>query len=503
MKFLQSIKLSLIALVAILSFNACKSKKSVADNVTNPNQFESYYIDACAQYNIGNYTVALQKFNACANLKPQEASVYYQLSRTNNFLKNYNEALFNASKANKLAPENKFYALHYAHYLKQIGQYKDGINVLETSLKSNLKDEPTYAELVNLYDVGEKNTDKQIALWKQYLEQAGFKTNIALKLIKLYNDKKDYEGAHNIYNQLKKAAPKKAQFYIEDAAIYQLQKDETNAMLNYEKAMEINPNNWQVNYALYQYYFGKNDDTKAKKYFEQAFNDANTTFETKTKACQDLLKNIDNKTINSQYAEIAAKALISIYPANANAQYTAATFYEKINKQNEAQLAYENSTKLNANMYDAWLGAIKIASLQKNYQKTIELSEKAIEYFPNIALLYYYVANGNNNLLQHNKANEFAVNGLRYVIEDKDKVLLLIEKSIALYKLQKYTEAQNSALEAKALPIENAQLFDILGNIYFKLNEPTKALENWQQAKTMGLKNEWIDKKIADKKLYE
>ncbi len=113
MKKLRSIKIYLFAVVIAVCFSACKSKKSNLTNVgASGNKFDNLYIDACAQYNIGNYTVALQKFISCANLKPQEASVYFQLSRINNTLKNSNEALLNASKANKLAPSNKFYAQH-------------------------------------------------------------------------------------------------------------------------------------------------------------------------------------------------------------------------------------------------------------------------------------------------------------------------------------------------------------------------------------------------------
>lgn len=504
MKKLRSIKIYLFAVVIAVCFSACKSKKSNLTNVgASGNKFDNLYIDACAQYNIGNYTVALQKFISCANLKPQEASVYFQLSRINNTLKNSNEALLNASKANKLAPSNKFYAQHYADYLRQIGQYKEAIAVLETALKSNLRDETIYNELVHLYGLMDNTKAKQINLYKQYIENVGFKPTVALKIIALYNEKKDFESAHLIYAQLKKASPKKVQYYIDDAIIYQLQNDETNAMLNYEKAMELNPNNWQVNYSLYKFYLNKKEDLKAKKYFLQAFEDGNTTFETKTKACQDLLKDLDAKIITNEYGGIAAAALEKIYPTNANAIYTGAILYEKISEKNAALKAFENSVTINPNMYDAWLGATKNAEQLNSFSKVTMLSEKAIEYFPNIALLYIYAANGYNTQKQYEKAFQHACNGIRYVIEDIDRAGLLIQKGISLYGQKKFNAAKENLIEAITLNIENAIANDKLGNAFYQLNDIGKALEYWQKAKKLGLNNEWIDKKILEKKLYE
>ena len=66
--------------------------------------------------------------------------------------------------------------------------------------------------------------------------------------------KKDYAAVHQTYDLIKKASPLKYQYYLEDAKVYKEQNDETNAILNIEKANEINPNNFLSNFELYQYY---------------------------------------------------------------------------------------------------------------------------------------------------------------------------------------------------------------------------------------------------------
>ena len=41
------------------------------------------------------------------------------------------------------------------------------------------------------------------------------------------------------------------------------------------------------------------------------------------------------------------------------------------------------------------------------------------------------------------------------------------------------------------------------GDVLYQLDKKEEALNYWKQAKLAGTASEWLDKKIADKKLYE
>lgn len=73
-----------------------------------------------------------------------------------------------------------------------------------------------------------------------------------------------------------------------------------------------------------------------------------------------------------------------------------------------------------------------------------------------------------------------------------------------MYKKGNYKKAKEyieKAIDKEEQP--SGTLYDHLGDIYYKLNDTDKALEYWQKAKNIGTDNPFIDKKIADKKLYE
>jgi tetratricopeptide (TPR) repeat protein len=72
-----------------------------------------------------------------------------------------------------------------------------------------------------------------------------------------------------------------------------------------------------------------------------------------------------------------------------------------------------------------------------------------------------------------------------------------------LYQQGKYSEARKYIEQALAASGENGTLLDHLGDVVFKMGETDKALAYWLRAKAAGVESEFIDRKIADKQLYE
>ncbi len=73
-----------------------------------------------------------------------------------------------------------------------------------------------------------------------------------------------------------------------------------------------------------------------------------------------------------------------------------------------------------------------------------------------------------------------------------------------LYRLGRYSEARDwleKALESGGS--SSGTILEHLGDAYYQLGDPEKAVEYWKQAKDLGDTSDFIDRKIADKKLYE
>jgi tetratricopeptide (TPR) repeat protein len=124
-----------------------------------------------------------------------------------------------------------------------------------------------------------------------------------------------------------------------------------------------------------------------------------------------------------------------------------------------------------------------------------------------------------DSVLKEDPANEHALNNYSYFLSLRNEKLelakemsgKLIKKSPdpsyldtyawVLYKLKEYQDAKKY-LEM-ALKSNNGTIIEHYGDVLFKLGQTDEAVEQWKKAKALGETSGMIDKKIADRKLYE
>lgn len=499
------ILLSVLICGGILLASSCKPKKSALSPAAVQQgeiSFDEYFIDANTHFNNNNYEMALKLYNRCIDLKPNEASVYYQISRIYNTENSIEKSLQFALKANQLDASNPYYAMWYARLLRHVNNTSEAVNVLETCRKLNPKDEFLVKDLDAVYAL-QSATDKRITIWKELIDAKGFKLNYNLKLIELYKQKKDFNSAHLQYDEIKKAAPGKAQYYIEDGNLYLENGDKTNAFINFEKALSINPNNWQLNQSLYKHYTSEKNSNLAVKYLSAGMKDPYTRFETKAVLAAEINKNLLSDSSLQKHALICADAFFELYPDNANALNTAASFYE-INKQYiNADFGYSRCINLMPNTYDAWLGAIRCHQSIYGAQKTLLLIDSALEYFPNTASLYTMGATNAAAIKNWNSVSNYASSGLSFALLNTDIQNLTYYKAKAEFHKNDFKTAMQTLNSGNFNDDSDGRYFDLLGDIYFKLNQIEQALIQWKKALAKGAVNNLLTKKISDSKYYE
>lgn len=177
--------------------------------------------------------------------------------------------------------------------------------------------------------------------------------------------------------------------------------------------------------------------------------------------------------------------------------------------------------------------------MQKQYKKAVYELEKATRYARKnkelLVVIYGQLGTAYNELGNYGKSDESfqkaldidpenstALNNFSYYLSlrgDKlDKALdmssLLIDKypgnasyldthGWVLYKKGDFKEARKIFEKAVKLNETDGIIFEHYGDVLFKLGRKEDALEQWQRAKNVGSASDLIDKKIADRKLYE
>ncbi|MDF1673332.1 MAG: tetratricopeptide repeat protein [Vicingaceae bacterium] len=150
-----------------------------------------------------------------------------------------------------------------------------------------------------------------------------------------------------------------------------------------------------------------------------------------------------------------------------------------------------------ANLGDANNGVKNFKASDNAYEEALKIDPKNIYVLNNYS---YYLSLRGENL---DRAEELSA--LCNEVEP-DQFNYQDTYAWILYKQGKYVQAKEWLEKAvKGGGGKNAVILEHLGDTYAKLNDMTKALEFWNKAKVLanGDASEFLDKKIADKKLYE
>ena len=480
-----------------------KKVNSDASGNTRQANFDDYFIDACTQFGNGNYALSIKNLEKCINLNPNEASVYYQLSKNYSELSDQNLSLQNAIKAYNLSPDNAYYCLWYSEKLSTNGNLNEAIRILQKAFSKNAKDEQILKALDALFVRNASPLQDRIDLWLKHKQSTGYKLNSALKLIEFYIQTKEYSSAHLLYDEIKSASPLKYKYFIDDANLYLKENDELHANENFEKALALNPSNFNLNYSLFKLKASQKKATEANKYLTNAFSDPLTSLDIKLDVCKQINKEFIEDTSYLVYIKTLAQSLVKNYPENPKSLIVAANYFEKSKLLNDALKLYLIINDLSPGMFEAWLSALKLSSEIKQFNNTIEIANRALEYYPNVAQIYLEAATAYISIKDYSKAIEFAKNGVGFAFDPNVKSQLLLEQAIANFKLNLLKEAEANLLDALTYNDKNADIFDLMGNINYKLNNTEKAIEFWKKALSLGMVSSVLDKKIKDGKYVE
>lgn len=175
--------------------------------------------------------------------------------------------------------------------------------------------------------------------------------------------------------------------------------------------------------------------------------------------------------------------------------------------------------------------------INKDYKKSVRMLEQGRKYTvdPNLLTVFYGqlgdAYNGMNELeksfraydkaLENSPNNDHVLNNYSYFLsmqnKDLDKALEMSTQLIemhpnnptyldthgwVLYSVGKFKESKKF-LERAASMEEDGTVIEHYGDVLFQLGDVDEAIKQWERARDLGNASELIEKKIADRKLYE
>lgn len=464
MKF-RILNISLI--LSLLLVAACGTQKRNTKTRTKPLVFlldENKYkisaqlIDAVKEKNMGNFQEAESLLRNFVSENENSGVAHYQLALVYQELDKIVEALNSAKIANKLEPNNQWYLQLLGELYDQMHNYKES-NKIWQNLAKDYPDQHEYCYNIVLANVYQGKWEEAIKGYDLLEKQIGPSEELALakQRIWLLNNNVD-KGAMEI-EKLAELYPREVRFPLMIGDLYMTNEMHHKAKTYYDRAYKIDSLDPYVNVALANFY--KKTDNKTDSYgnLKIAFANPKMDIDTKVKVL------LSYYTVTELYdtllsdAYVLANILVETHPYEAKAWSIYGDFLIRDARYMEAEEAFAKVLLYDKSKFIIWEQYLMLLSNHYKDKELLEASSEAIELFPSQPFLF-------------------------------------LSKGLALYNLQRYSEAIESLEFGRRLLIEDNEtaesIYVYLAESYYKEKQYAKSYQNFDKALKINPRSKYV-----------
>ncbi len=419
--------------------------------------YQQRYDDA-----LNTYDRIEQSYGVSEEISFQKQKIYLQLNKLD-------EAITEGQKLINAFPNEEGYVVNQAEILISNNKVADAKQLLKQYLNQNNNG---FQSRMLLAELKRREGDNEGALTdlKIIFGNADYNAVQKVQLLAEYRSQLNAAGLEQLAMPLAtilvKTHPEVAEAHIIEADLFQQAGKTKEAKNSYSRSLKIEASNFAVWQSIIQLHFELNEIDSAIRISDMAM---------------ELFPN---------------QGILYYFNGAANLQeknYEEAVYsLEQGKKLSSANLNLVNA--FNTMLGDAYYGI-------KDYQKSDEAFDAALDFEPNnypiLNNYSYYLA------LRKEKLEKAEKMAFLVIQNNPNNVTYLDTYAWVLYVRGKYKEAKKVMEKAIALGNVEAIHHEHYGDILYQLGNVEEAVEQWKIAKGMNPSSELIDKKIADKKLYE
>jgi len=403
-------------------------------------EFEYLYIEGLKQKTLINFDDAIKIFSRCLEIDPRSSATLYEMANIHVSKGDFQSSMFLLEKAVSINPDNQYYRLLLVKVYQQNKLYEKAALEYE-AISKLVPDNPDYPFYqAALLTMAGKN-EQALAMYNQFEQKMGITEPIAVGKQQIYIQQGNRPAAYAEIEKLIKAYPAVSKYYGLLADMYLADKNRDKALENYNKILEIEPNDGFVHLSLASFYLEANDSVKAYDHIKAAFRNATLELETKAQMYMLLIQPGTIKITDEQQLELL-HVLIETHIDDERPRALMADYFLNKKQPEEARKQIRLVLDIKKDNYIYWERLLLINNDLLDWKSMNDDSKKALEYFPDQPLIYILKSVG---LLQEKKYIEIlAVVDSGIVHAKKDpKILsqLYTYQAEAFYNLKRFNEA--------------------------------------------------------------
>ncbi len=424
-----------------------KSPKSKSPVVTEQErQLSVHFADGLKEFYSQNYALADKEFRYVLAENDKHSAAYFMLAKINAEQKEYSLAEINLQKALSLDKKNVWYMIALAEVLDMKQNYEESSQMW--SKVCDLKPESEY--YIYYYSQACLNAKKYNEVIKAYslLEKlVGVNNEITRAKVEIWLHLDDVKSAVKEYDMLIANNPYEEDYYIQASNIYVANNMPEKALPYFEKVLEINPNNAEIQLIMANYYNSKGDKKSAYNAFVKVFKSPTVSIDKKLPVLRSYLMTLPTAMPTAEQYELS-RILTEVHPEAVEGWAAMGSLYLKEQKYEVAANYLEKAIEIDVAQYALWQDYLYCLAQVKNYTKIIDYANDIAELFPTNSMMNYTL-------------------GVAYLNTQNPQTAL------------KYFE---TALKNSFDNGEKSRIYKMMGNAYHELQNETKAQEYWQKA---------------------
>lgn len=439
--------------------------------------FQYFYIEALRAKLWGKMDEAFNNFQQCLQFDQDNALIYFELANMYFNVGQNKEGYEMLRKAVALNPENKWYNMYLANLYLANNQTTDAIISFEKLYKEDPSNKVYLYRLAMLYTEAEEY-DKAIEMYEQLAVLTGESEMLKMELFRLNSLAGRQDVNIDACKKEIKEHPNNPVNYIRLGDSYLELRDAKKAIKSYDKALRVDPDYGEVYLSYANYYQALGDTAKMINSIQTAFENPSVELEMKKHVFIQYLIRAEKDSVLNSYAHQFYTTLDSVDNYDAELPYYYGNYL--ISQQDTTGYEYfEKSLQIDPEQRDVWLQLLGYQLSGGNYDHVLEICNDALLVFPEVPEFYFYkgiIVSENNN---YPEAVSIIKTGLNYAGNNRDLVIrMLTSIGDLFYQMENMDSAFRYYEEVLGIDPNNIM---VLNNYAYFLSISDKDLDRAEQ----------------------
>lgn len=443
-------------------------------------KLQELLVDANREKLIGNYDNAIALLKEILKKDARNDAVSYELARIYEAVGDDEKAVKAIQDAVEWAPGNPWYFKFQASLFQKMNRNREAAEAFRQVTRLEPEDPYNYYRWA-YFLVLANDISGALKVYDELEKKTGLNEEIIRRKHALYVGIGDNKKAARELERLAAAYPSDTEYRLLLAEFYSQSGDQDKAMAAYREILKLDPNHAKAQLALAGKPEQASDEILYLQSLEPVFRNPEADINLKIGKLMPFITKVAD-TGNRQLADaaLALTAIIEqVHPFDAKGFSASGDLLYYSGRRLEALEKYRKTLELDDTVFLVWEQVMHIYQEEKDFDKLLGFSERAMDFFPNQAIAYYFFGLAAHELGKSRDALPVLQEAL-LVAGNNGPLKMDIQGLLGLvYNSLGQTERSVQAFEA-ALGL-NPQSPEVLSNYAFTLAERNENLEKARQ----------------------